>query len=59
MRDTVPVKPLTAVMVIVTLVLVPTVTFVGELATIVKPVTWNVAVAECDSDPVVPVMVRT
>ena len=56
-RVTVPVKPLTAVTVIVDVADVPTVTAAGDVAAIVKSLTVKVAVAECDSVPLVPVMV--
>ena len=58
LRLTVPVKPLTAVTVIVEVPVAPAtmVTLVG-LADIVKSVTVKVAVAVCTSDPLVPVMV--
>ena len=42
----VPVKPLRADTVMVTFVFVPTVTLDGEVAAMVKSVTWKVAVAE-------------
>ena len=45
-RLTVPVKPLTAVTVIVDVAEVPTVTAAGDVAEIVKSVTVKVAVAE-------------
>jgi hypothetical protein len=56
--DTVPLKPCNAVTVIVEVPDAParTVTFAG-LAAIVKSWTVNVTVAECDSVPLVPVMV--
>ena len=54
---TVPVKPLTALTVIVEVAEVPTVTAVGEVAAIVKSVTLKVAVVECDRVPLVPVIV--
>ena len=56
-RLTVPVNPLTAATVIVDVADVPTVTAAGEVAEIVKSVTVKVAVAECDSVPLVPVIV--
>jgi len=56
-RLTVPVNPLTAATVIVDVADVPTVTAAGEVAEIVKSVTVNVAVVECDSVPLVPVIV--
>ena len=55
---TVPVNPLTAVMVIVEVAVVPAVTAAGEVAAIVKSVTVNVAVVEWASVPLVPVTVR-
>jgi hypothetical protein len=58
-RDTVPVKPLTAAIVIVEVADVPTVTAAGEAAAIVKSVTVNVAVAEWVRVPLVPVIVTT
>jgi hypothetical protein len=58
-RETVPVKPLTAVTVIVEVAEVPAWTAAGEVAVIVKSVTENVAVVEWDSVPLVPVMVTT
>jgi len=45
-KDTVPVKPLTAVTVIVDVAEVPAGTAAGEVAAIEKSVTVNVAVAE-------------
>jgi len=57
-RLTVPVKPLTTATVIVEVADVPTVTAAGEVAVIVKSVTVNVAVAEWDNVPLVPVTVR-
>ena len=56
-KDTVPVKPLTAATVIVEVAEVPTVTAAGEVAAIVKSVTVNVAVVEWLSVPLVPVIV--
>jgi len=58
-RLTVPVNPLTAVTVIVEVAEVPTVTAAGDVAAIVKSVTVNVAVVECESVPLVPVIVTT
>jgi hypothetical protein len=58
-KDTVPVKPLTAATVMVEVAEVPTVTAAGEVAEIVKSVTVKVAVAEWDSVPLVPVIVTT
>ena len=58
-RLTVPVKPLTAVTVIVEAAEVPAVTAAGEVAAIVKSVTLKVAVAECVRVPLVPVIVTT
>jgi hypothetical protein len=57
-NDTVPVKPLTAVTVIVETAPVPTWTAAGEVAEIVKSVTAKVAVVEWDRVPLVPVIVR-
>ena len=57
-RVTVPVKPLTAATVMVDVRVAP-VDPVGEVAAIVKSLTVNVAVAECDSVPLVPVIVTT
>ena len=45
-RATVPVNPLTAVMVIVEVADTPALTAAGEVAAIVKSVTVNIAVAE-------------
>jgi hypothetical protein len=58
-RETVPVNPLTAATVIVEVAEVPTVTAAGEVAATVKSVTVKVAVVECDSVPLVPVIVST
>jgi hypothetical protein len=58
-RDTVPVNPFTAATVIVEIAEVPTVTAAGDVAAIVKSVTENVAVVECDRVPLVPVIVTT
>ena len=57
-RVTVPVKPLTAVIVIVDVAETPTVTAAGEVAAIVKSVTIKVAVVEWLRVPLVPVIVR-
>ncbi len=57
-RLTVPVKPLRALTVIVDAADVPTVTAAGDVADMVKSVTVKVAVVECDSVPLVPVIVR-
>ena len=57
-RATVPVKPLTAVTVMVEVAEVPAWTAAGLLAAIVKSRTVNVAVAEWDRVPLVPVTVR-
>jgi hypothetical protein len=57
-NDTVPVKALRAVIVTVDVAEVPTVTAAGEVAEMLKSRTVNVAVVECDSVPLVPVMVR-
>ena len=56
-RLTVPVNPLTAVTVIVEVAEVPTVTAAGDVAEIVKSLTVKVAIVECDSVPLVPVIV--
>jgi hypothetical protein len=58
-RLTVPVKPLRAVIVIVEVAEVPTVTAAGDVAAMLKSVTVNVAVVECDRVPLVPVIVTT
>jgi hypothetical protein len=58
-RLTVPVKPLMAATVMVDVADVPTVTAAGEVAAIVKSVTENVAVVECDRVPLDPVIVTT
>ena len=58
-RLTVPVNPLSAVTVIVEVADVPVVTATGEVAATVKSVTLNVAVAEWDRVPLVPVTVTT
>jgi hypothetical protein len=58
-RLTVPVKPLTAATVIVELAETPALTEAGEVAATVKSVTMKVAVVECDSVPLVPVIVTT
>ena len=57
-KETVPVKPLTAVTIIVDVAEAPALTWAGEVALMVKSVTVNVAVAERDSVPLAPVMVR-
>ena len=57
-RVTVPANPLTAVTVIVDVAETPALTAAGEVAAMVKSVTVKVAVAECDSVPLVPVIVR-
>jgi len=56
-RETIPVKPLTAATVIVDVAEVPTVTAAGEVADIVKSVTVKVAVVLWTSAPLVPVTV--
>ena len=58
-KDTVPVKPLIAVTVIVEVAEVPAVTAAGELAEILKSMTLKVAVALWVSVPLVPVIVTT
>jgi len=57
-RVTVPVNPLRAVIVIVDVADVPTVTAAGEVAETEKSLTVKVAVVEWDSVPLVPVIVR-
>ena len=57
-RATVPVKPFTAVMVIVEVAETPAFTAAGEVAAIVKSVTVKVAVVEWVRVPLVPVIVR-
>ena len=57
-RVTVPVNPFTADTVIVDVSVAP-VAPVGEVAAIVKSRTVNVAVVECESAPLVPVIVST
>jgi hypothetical protein len=57
--ETVLVNPLTAETVIVEVVDVPAWTAAGEVAATEKSVTENVAVVECESVPLVPVMVTT
>ena len=56
-KDTVPVKPFTAVTVIVDVAEVPTWTAAGDVAVIAKSVTVKVAVVECERVPLVPVIV--
>ena len=56
-RVIVPVNPLTAVIVIVDVAEVPTVTAAGDVAAIVKSRTMNVAVVECERAPLAPVIV--
>ena len=58
MRLTVPVKPFRAVTVIVEVAETPALTAAGDVAVILKSVTVKVAVALCDSVPLVPVTVR-
>jgi hypothetical protein len=58
-RLTVPVKPFTAATVIVEVAEVPAWTAAGDVAAMVKSVTENVAVVECDRVPLVPVIVTT
>ena len=55
---TVPVNPLIAVIVIVEVAVVPTVTAAGMVAAIAKLVIVKVAVVEWDREPIVPVTVR-
>jgi hypothetical protein len=57
-RATVPVNPLSAVIVIVEVAEVLTVTAPGDVAVMVKSLTMKVAVVECDRVPLVPVIVR-
>ena len=57
-KVTVPVKPLSAAIVIVEVADTPALTAAGEVAEIVKSVTVNVAVVEWDSVPLVPVTVN-
>ena len=57
-RVMVPEKPLSATAVMVEVAEAVASTAAGELAAIVKSVTLNTAVAECDRVPLVPVMVR-
>ena len=57
-RVIVPVNPLTLVRVIVEAAGMPTSTGAGELAAIVKSVTWKVVVVERVKLPLVPVSVR-
>ena len=57
-KDTVPVKPFTAVTVIVEVAEVPTLTAAGDVAVMVKSVTVNVAVVEWVKAPLVPVIVK-
>jgi hypothetical protein len=56
-NETTPVKPLTAVTVIVEVAETPTLTAAGDVAAIVKSVTVNVAVVEWVRVPLVPVIV--
>ena len=56
---TVPVNPLIAVTVIVEVAETPALTAAGEVAEMLKSVTVKVAVVECESVPLVPVMVTT
>ena len=53
----VPMNPLTALTVIVEVALIPARTPGGDVAVIVKSVTWKAAVVECDNVPLVPVSV--
>jgi hypothetical protein len=57
-KDTVPVKPFTALTAIVEVAETPVCTAAGEVAATVKSVTVKVAVVECESVPLVPVIVR-
>ncbi len=56
-RVTTPEKPFNAVIVIVDVAELPTVTAAGELAVIEKSTKLNTAVAVCTRDPLVPVIV--
>jgi hypothetical protein len=58
-RPTVPVKPLTAVTVIVEVAETPALTAAGDVAVMVKSVTVKVAVAVWVRVPLVPVIVTT
>ena len=58
-KATVPVKPFSAVTVIVEVAAVLTLTAAGDVALILKSVIVNVAVVECVNVPLVPVIVRT
>jgi hypothetical protein len=55
---TVPVKPLSAVTVMVEVADTPALTAAGEVAEMLKSLTVNVAVVEWDRVPLVPVIVR-
>jgi hypothetical protein len=57
-RLTTPVKPLTAVTVIVEVAETPALTAAGDVAAIVKSVTVNIAVVECVRVPLIPVIVN-
>ena len=57
-KDTVPVKPLTAVTVIVEVAETPALTAAGDVAVTEKSVTVKVAVAEWVKAPLVPVIVK-
>ena len=57
-RATVPVNPFSAVIVIVEVAEVPTVTAAGDVAAMLKSRTVKVAVVEWERVPLVPVMVR-
>jgi hypothetical protein len=58
-KVTTPVKPLSAVTVIVDIADCPALTAAGDVAVIVKSLKLNVAVAVWTSEPLVPVTVRT
>jgi hypothetical protein len=58
-RVTLPLKLLSAVIVMVEMAEVPTLTAAGVEAVIVKSVTMKVAVAEWERVPLVPVIART
>ena len=57
--ETVPVKPLRAVRVIVEVAEMPALTAAGEVADVVKSVTVKVALVEWDRVPLVPIIVTT
>ena len=57
-RVTMPANPLIAVTVMVEVAVVPAWTAAGDVAAIVKSRMVNVAVVECDTVPLVPVIMR-